>query len=71
MAPPRKSPPPPSGDHGKEDRLTSIGAPIHCVATKEPLEDGCELEEIEIDRFITALADIALAIAHRREETEL
>lgn len=70
MAPPRKSIPPPSGDHESEDRLTCIHGRIHCVAAEEPLEDEYELQELEIRHFINALAEVALAIARRREETE-
>ena len=50
--------------------LTSIPRRIHCAATEEPepnenLVD--ELDEIEINDFIITLAEVALAVAARRD----
>jgi len=70
VAPPRKSLPPSSGNHGSEDRLTCIHGRIHCVAAEGPSVDECELQEIEIGHFINVLAEVALAIARRRKEME-
>ncbi len=46
--------------------LTSIGKPIHCGATPDPTEEREELDEIDINHFITTLADVAMAVATRR-----
>jgi len=70
VAPPRNSLPPLCGVHGSEERLTCIHGRIHCVAAEQPSEDECELQELEIGHFINALAEVALAVARRREETE-
>ena len=71
MAPPRKSLPSPSGNHGSEDRLTGrIPAPIHSVPVEESSEETDGLDEIEISHFIDVLAEVALAVARRREGTE-
>ena len=70
MAPPSKSLLPLSGDQGREDRLTCIHGRIHCVAAEEASEDECELQELEIGHYIDALAEVALAVARRREEPE-
>ena len=70
MTPPRKSLTPPTDDHGSEDQLTCIHRRIHCVAAEGALEDECELQELEVGHFINALAEVALAVARRREESE-
>lgn len=70
MAPPRNSLPPSSGNPESKDRLTCIHGPIHCVAAEGALEDECELQELEVGHFINALAEVALAVARRREESE-
>ncbi len=46
--------------------LTSIGKPIHCAATPDPTEEREELDEIDINHFITTLAEVAMAVATRR-----
>ena len=71
MALPRNSLPPSSGDPGSEDRLTGrIHAPIHSVPVEEPSEEPDGLDEIEISHFINVLAEVALAVARRREDIE-
>ena len=49
-----------------EKALTSIGEPIHCATTPDPTEERKELDEIDINHFITTLAEVAMAVATRR-----
>ncbi len=49
--------------------LTSIPKRIHCGATEEPDPDTDiqeELDEIEINNFVNALAEVAMAVTARR-----
>ena len=46
--------------------LTSIPEGIHCAATPEDPNGQDELDEIAIDYFLDTLAEVAMAIAHRR-----
>ena len=46
--------------------MTSIGEPIHCATTPDPTEEREELDEIDINHFITTLAEVAMAVATRR-----
>ncbi len=49
--------------------LTNIPRRIHCAATEEPEPDADyqkELNEIDINNFINALAAMAMAVATRR-----
>ena len=48
--------------------LTSIHRCIHCAATPDTVNE--ELDGIEIDSFLDTLAEIARAIARRKEEKE-
>ncbi len=53
----------------KRTALTSIPRRIHCAATSAPEQDEDfvdELDEIEIDNFLTTLAEVAMAVATRR-----
>ena len=56
---------------GLPDGLTIIHRRIHCVATQDP-DDGREneLDRIAIDNFITTLAEVALAVARRKEQLD-
>jgi hypothetical protein len=47
--------------------LTPIHSRIHCVATEGTSELEHEVERITIDHFLDTLAEVALAIARRRE----
>ncbi len=52
-----------------EKALTSIPRGIHCAATEDPGADENfvdELDEIEINNFINALAEVTMAVAARR-----
>ena len=46
--------------------LTSIHGRIHCAATPDTTETDNELDDIAIDHFLDALAEVALAIARRK-----
>ncbi len=48
--------------------LTPIHSRIHCAATDDTSGNDDELEGIAIDHLLDTLAEIALAIARRREQ---
>jgi len=55
------------------DALTGIHGRIHCAATpdaSEHDEDETELDRIAIDNLLDTLAEVALAIARRREQLD-
>ena len=60
-----------SDECGSENGLTPIHQRIHCGATpdaiKPDLGNENELDSIAIDHFLDTLAEVALAIARRRE----
>ena len=61
--------PAPDQNRDSQEALTSIPMGIHCAATEEPNPDEDtlgELDEIDIDHFITTLAEVAMAVATRR-----
>ena len=63
----------PAPRSGAPDALTRIHGRIHCAATpdaSEHDEDETELDRIAIDNLLDALAEVALAIARRREQLE-
>ena len=70
--------PPPGGANdvqgdpeiGPEGRLTCIYQGIHCVATPDTTGGEDELYQIQIDNFLNTLAEVALAVARRREQLE-
>ena len=58
---------------GAPDALTPIHGRIHCAATPdapEHDEDETELDRIAIDNLLDTLAEVALAIARRREQLD-
>ena len=58
---------------GVPDALTRIHRRIHCAATpdaSEHDEDETELDRIAIDNLLDTLAEVALAIARRREQLD-
>ena len=58
---------------GVADALTGIHGRIHCAATpdaSEHDEDETELDRIAIDNLLDTLAEVALAIARRREQLD-
>ncbi len=48
--------------------MTCIRECIHCVAT-QGTEGDDELDRIEIENFLDTLAEIAMSIARRKQET--
>ena len=48
--------------------LTPIHSRIHCAATDDTSGNDDELEGIAIDHLLDTLAEVALAIARRREQ---
>ncbi len=57
----------PESESGPVDALTCIHGRIHCAAADQPGNDADELQQIEIRHFIDTLAEVALAVARRRE----
>ena len=63
----------PDPQGGVPDALTRIHGRIHCAATPdapEHDEDETELDRIAIDNLLDTLAEVALAIARRREQLD-
>ena len=63
----------PDPESGKVDALTSIHRRIHFPATPDASEHGedeTELDRIAIDNLLDTLAEVALAIARRREQLD-
>ena len=63
----------PEPQGGALDALTGIHGPIHFPATPdapEHDEDETELDRIAIDNLLDTLAEVALAIARRREQLD-
>ena len=58
----------PLGESSGVNGLTPIHSRIHCAATEDTSEDDDELEGIAIDHLLNAFAEVALAIARRREQ---
>ena len=57
-------------ESGSLDGLTCIPQRIHCTATPDTNRDENELDRIAIDTFLDTIADIALAVARRRQQVE-
>ena len=58
---------------GVPDALTRIHGRIHCAATPDATEHDeheTELDRIAIDNLLDTLAEVALAIARRREQLD-
>ena len=65
------SQPEPQG--GAPDALTGIHGRIHCAATPDATEHDeheTELDRIAVDNLLDTLAEVALAIARRREQLD-
>ena len=54
-------------DRDGENGLTCIHGRIHCGATADTTGGGNELDQPAIDTFLDTLAEVALAVARRRE----
>ena len=50
--------------------LTSIHGRIHCAATPDTTEPEDELDSIAIDHFLDTLAEVAMAVARRRQQLD-
>ena len=59
---------PEPADCGGEAGLTCIHGRIHCAATAYTTEEGNELDQLSINTFLDTLAEVALAVARRREQ---
>ncbi len=57
-------------DPAQPTALTSIRRGIHCAATPEHPEEDDELDEIAINHFLDTLAEVALAVARRRQQLD-
>ncbi len=55
------------GESSGVNGLTPIHRRIHCATTPHTIEDQNELDQIAVDHFLDTLAEVALAIARRRE----
>ena len=52
------------------EALTCIGQPIHCAATPEEPSGQNEQDEMDITNFLNVLAEVALAVARRRQQQD-
>ena len=50
--------------------LTPIHTPIQCAATDEVAPNSPELDDVAVQHFLDALAEVALAVVNRRNEVE-
>ena len=55
---------------GPLNGLNSIPQGIHCPATTEGVGGTNELEQLQVNHFLSTLADIALAVAARKIASE-
>ena len=51
-----------------EAGLTSIHPRIHCAATPDRAEERSEVDNVMVDSFIEALAEVAETVAKRRQQ---
>jgi hypothetical protein len=58
-------------ESGGENGLTPIPLRIHCPATTERVGGNDELDEIAVEHFLDTLAEVALAVASRKQRPEL
>ncbi len=54
---------------GSSEALTSIHMRIHCATTQSDFneEQLTEMDRLDIDHFLSTLAEVALAVARRQE----
>ncbi len=50
--------------------LTPIHERIHCAATADTTQPENELDSIAIDHFLDTLAEVAMAVARRRQQLD-
>ncbi len=64
----------PPEESGLENGLTPIHGRIHCAATPDTTEpeneNENELDGIAIDHFLDTLAEVAMAVARRRQQLD-
>ena len=60
-----------AGESGPVEGLTCIQSRIHCPARDLPEQAQNELSANNIRQFVDTLAEIALAIARRKEKLDL
>ena len=60
----------PPVENGLENGLTPIHGGIHCAATPDTTEEGNELDQLAIDHFLDTLAEVAMAVARRRQQLD-
>ena len=60
----------PPEESGLENGLTPIHGRIHCAATPDPTEAENEVDQIAIDNFLGTLAEVAMAVARRKEQLD-
>ena len=70
LAPARTGDDPGDSEIGPVERLTCIHERIHYTATPDATEEQNELYEIQIDTFLSTLAEIALSVARRKEHLD-
>ena len=57
-------------ESGGVNGLTPIHRRIHCGATPDTTEPDNELDRIAINNFLGTVAEVAIAIARRREQLD-
>ena len=60
----------PPVESGDEKALTPIHRRIHCGTTQNAIEPEDELVNIAVNNFLDTLAEIALAVARRKQELD-
>ena len=58
--------------NGASEGLTRIPAGMHCAATSdgEHLDGHDELDQIDVDNFLSTLAEVAITVARREQQWE-
>ena len=49
------------------ERLTCIHERIHYTATRDTTDEGNDLDQMQIQNFLSTLAEVAMAVAKRKE----
>ena len=60
----------PKHKEAPEEGLTPIHPRIHCVATQDGVDQPNETEQIMVKAFIETLAEVAMAVAKRRLQSD-
>ena len=59
-----------SPEESQNGRLTGTSPSVHCPATPVGSEAIVDLDRADIERFLETLAEVALAVASRRLQTD-